>query len=208
MARIRIMPRDERFFDLFEQAAAIGVTGAETLRRMLEDLNHAEQYRQDIADLEHSGDAVIHEVIDKLNRMFVTPLDPEDIRALASRLDDIIDFTQAAAERLVLYNVTTPHAASLTLTDELIATTREVQLVVGMLRDLSQRRRIIEHCIEINRLENAGDKIYREALGNLFRSGDLIELIRWKEVYEEIEQAIDECEDLADVIESVVVKYA
>lgn len=208
MARFRLLPRDERFFELFEQAAAIGVDGAETLQHMLEDFARAEEYRQKIADLEHNGDAVIHEVMDKLNRTFITPLDPEDIRALASRLDDIIDFTQAAAERLVLYNVSEPYPASLALAKELVATAKEVQIVVGLLRNLGQRREILEHCIEINRLENAGDKIYREALGNLFRSGDLIELIRWKEIFEQIEQAIDECEDLADVIESVIVKNA
>lgn len=208
VAKFRLLPRDEVFFELFEQATEIIVNGAETLQRMLDDFGQAEVYRQEIADLEHDGDSVIHKVMDKLNRTFVTPLDPEDIRALASRLDDIIDYTQAAAERLVLYHVTEPYQDSRELAGILVQTTKEVQQVVALLRDLSQRRAILEHCIEINRLENAGDKLYREALGQLFRQGDTMELIRWKEIFEQIEQAIDQCEDLADVIESIVVKHA
>lgn len=208
MAKLRLLPRDEKFFDLFEQAAGVVLAGAETLQQMLNDFSNAEQYRQQIGVLEHEGDAVIHGVVDKLNRTFVTPFDQEDIRAIASRLDDIIDYTQAAAERLVLYRVKEPYPASIELTKVLVLTVREVQIAVGMLRDLGQHREIVEHCIEINRLENTGDKLYREALGRLFEDGDLLELMRWKEIIEQIEQAIDECEDLADVIESVVVKHA
>lgn len=206
--KLRLLPRDEQFFDLFEQATVILLSGAETLLQMLNDFDHAETYRVKIADLEHQGDAVIHKVMDKLNRTFVTPLDPEDIRALASRLDDIIDYTQAAAERLVLYHVEKPSQASIDLVTVLVQTVTEVKAVVGMLREMSPHRGILEKCIEINRLENAGDKIYRETLGRLFRDGDLLELMRWKEIIEQIEQAIDQCEDLADIIESIVVKHA
>lgn len=208
MARLRLIPRDERFFELFEQATDICVAGADTLLRMLEDFGQAEMYRKQISDLEHAGDSIIHQVVDKLNRTFVTPLDPEDIRAIASRLDDVIDFTQASAERLVLYSVTNPLPESLELARVLVAVVHEVKRVIVLLRDFSQRKAIMEHCIEINRLENAGDKIYREALGKLFRQGDPMELMRWKEIFDQVEQAIDQCEDLADVIESVVVKQA
>jgi len=208
VAKLRLLPRDERFFDLFEKAAGVVLAGAETLMQMLNDFDNAEQYRKRIGDLEHEGDAVIHAVMDKLNRAFVTPFDQEDIRAIASRLDDIIDFTQAAAERLLLYRVKQPYPASIELTGVLVQTVQQVQLVVGLLRDLSNRRAIVEGCIEINRLENAGDHIYRAALGQLFEDGDLLELMRWKEIIEQIEQSIDQCEDLADVIESVVVKHA
>jgi len=205
---LRLLPRDEKFFELFEKASGVVLAGAETLLRMLNDFENADQYRKQIGDLEHEGDAVIHAVMDKLNRTFVTPFDHEDIRAIASRLDDIIDFTQAAAERLVLYRVKAPYPDSVELASVLVQTVRQVDAVVGMLRDLSQRRPIIENCIEINRLENSGDRLYREALGRLFADGNLLELIRWKEIFEQIEQAIDECEDLADVIESIVVKHA
>lgn len=208
MARLRLIPRDERFFELFEKATTVAVAGAETLEAMLANIGQAEEYRRRIADLEHEGDSIIHEVMDKLNRTFVTPIDPEDIRAIASRLDDIIDFTQASAERIVLYQVTELNPACQDLAAVLTQATKEVQLVVRLLRDFGQRKAILELCIEINRLENSGDKVYREAMGNLFRQGDMMELIRWKEIFEQVEQAIDECEDLADVIESVVVKHA
>ena len=208
MARFRLLPRDERFFELFELATDVVVDGAQSLQQMLEHFDQADAYRQKIADIEHKGDSIIHDVVDKLNRTFVTPIDAEDIRAIANCLDDIIDFTQAAAERLVLYHVCEPCDACLDLTKVLVQATGEVKLVVALLRDFDQRKAIITHCIEINRLENAGDRIYREALGNLFRQGDMMELMRWKEIFEQIEQAIDKCEDLADVIESVVVKHA
>ena len=208
MAKLRLLPRDEKFFDLFEKAADVVLAGAETLLRMLSDFDNSDIYRKKIGDLEHEGDAVIHAVVDKLNRTFVTPFDHEDIRAIASRLDDIIDYIQATAERLVLYQVKEPYPDSVELAGVLVQTVRQVKAVVGMLRDLGQRRQILELCIEINRLENSGDKLYREALGRLFAEGNLLELIRWKEIFEHVEQAVDECEDLADVIESVVVKHA
>ena len=208
MAKLRLLPRDEKFFDLFEKAADVVLAGAETLLRMLSDFDNADIYRKKIGDLEHEGDAVIHAVVDKLNRTFVTPFDHEDIRAIASRLDDVIDYIQATAERLVLYQVKEPYPDSVELAGVLVQTVRQVKAVVGMLRDLGQRRQILELCIEINRLENSGDKLYREALGRLFAEGNLLELIRWKEIFEHVEQAVDECEDLADVIESVVVKHA
>ena len=208
MGRLSLLPHDEHFFGYFEEAANIMVAAAETLEKMLDDFGHAEVYRKQISDLEHKGDTVIHKVMDKLNRTFVTPLDPEDIRGIASHLDDVIDYIQAASERLVLYQVVTPHQASNELAKLLVVTTKEVRTVIFMLRDLRQRKEIVTHCIEINRLENAGDKIYREALGQLFKQGDALELIRWKEIVEQVENALDTCEDLADVIESVVVKNA
>jgi uncharacterized protein Yka (UPF0111/DUF47 family) len=208
VARFRLLPRDERFFDLFEQATAVAVAGAESLQAMLGDIPNAEAYRVKIADLEHQGDSIIHETMEKLNRTFVTPIDPEDIRAIASRLDDVIDFTQGAAERVVLYRVTSSNPAAVELAEVLVSVTREAQRVIVLLRDLKNQRDIMRHCIEVNRLENVGDHVYRQGLGRLFEAGDLTDLIRWKEIFEQVEQAIDTCEDLADVIESLVVKHA
>jgi uncharacterized protein Yka (UPF0111/DUF47 family) len=146
--------------------------------------------------------------MDTVNRTFVTPIDAEDIRAIASRLDNIIDCIQGAAERLVLYQVQAPLPSCIELVDVLQRTVRTADKAVRLLRDLSRRQEITTLCIEINSLENAGDKVYREALGNLFKQGDPMELMRWKEIFEQIEQALDECEDLADLIETVVVKHA
>jgi uncharacterized protein len=208
LAQFRLIPRDERFFDLFEQAADQAMIGASTLQRMLADIEHAGQYRQEMEDIEHAGDKVIHEVMDKLNRTFVTPLDPEDIRTVASNLDDITDLTHAAVERVVLYQVTKPYAGAVELVAVLEQSVQLVRTVVGKLRSLEQRAQINELCIEINRLENAGDKIYRDVLGSLFCAGDLMELFRWKEICVQIEQAINHCESLADIVESLVTKHS
>jgi predicted phosphate transport protein (TIGR00153 family) len=201
------LPRDERFFELFEQAIRIACSSADTLLLMLTDFAQANSYRQQISDLEHAGDSVIHEVTDKLNRTFVTPFDPEDIRAISNGLDDITDYVLAASERLALYHVETPLPSCAELCKVLVQAVSELKTVVTMLRDLGQKRNILERCIEVNRLENVGDKIYREILSNLFLEANPMELIRWKEIIDQIEQAIDQCEDLAEVIESIVVKH-
>ncbi len=208
MSGFSLIPKDESFFLFFEEAAIVAVKACATLQQMLDDIDNAEQYRAEIAELEHHGDQIIHKVMDKLNRAFITPLDAEDIRALSSRQDDIIDMIQAAAERIVLYRVKEATPASKELAKILYASVTEVNDVVTLLKSFKNKRAIVEKCIEINRLENAGDKVYREALGALFATGDLMELIRWKEIYEQIEQAMDECEDLADIIESIVVKHS
>ena len=208
MGGFSIISKDESFFLFFEEASIVAVKACGVLQQMLDDIDNAEQYRAEIADLEHHGDQIIHKVMDKLNRAFITPLDAEDIRALSSRQDDIIDMIQAAAERIVLYRVKEATPASKELAKILYASVVEVNDVVTLLKSFKNKHSIVEKCIEINRLENAGDKVYREALGTLFANGDLMELIRWKEIYEQIEQAMDECEDLADIIESIVVKHS
>ncbi|HEX2951199.1 MAG TPA: DUF47 family protein [Armatimonadota bacterium] len=208
MAQFRLIPRDERFFELFEQAADLAVAGAETLQKLLQDLDDVEQYRQTMADIEHAGDKVIHEAMEKLNRTFITPLDPEDIRAIANRLDDIVDSIHAAVERVVLCRIIYPNPGASDLTSILVQATREVKAVMVNIRDLSQRDLIAQRCIEINRLENAADQRYRETLGKLFVNGDLMELLRWKEIIEHIEHAANHCEALADIIEFTVVKHS
>lgn len=208
MARLRLLPRDERFFELFEQAADFAVAAADSLRLLFTDTANCELYRKQMADIEHAADKLNHEAVDKLNRTFVTPLDPEDIRTIANRLDDIIDFTHAAVERIALYKVTEVNEAAIALSEVLILSTNETKSMVTCLRDMSQRSVLAAHCIEINRLENTGDCIYREALGSLFSAGDLHELFRWKEIIECIERAIDQCEDLANSLELMVTKYS
>ena len=207
MARFRLLPRDERFFDLFELAADEAIRGADTLQQLLNDMPNFESYRRKMTDIEHAADKINHEAMDKLNRTFITPIDPEDIRVTACRLDDIIDCTHAAVERIVLYRVTVPHPAALELTEVLVQATTEVKAMVAGMRDFSNRAEILLHCIEINRLENVGDGIYREALGSLYLEDDLRELIRWKEIFDQIEQAIDQCEDLADSLELTLTKH-
>ncbi|MHB9129575.1 MAG: DUF47 domain-containing protein [Armatimonadota bacterium] len=208
MARLRLLPRDERFFTLFDDAANYAVEGVDTLQKLLADIEHIEAYRKQMSDIEHAADKVNHEAMDKINRTFVTPIDPEDIRAISNGLDDIIDSTMAAVERFAMYRVKKTHPGAYAMADVLLKAVIAGKAAVGGLGDLRQRKEILTHCIEINRLENDGDRIYREALGGLFDQGDMLQLLCWKEIFEHIEQAIDYCEDLADAISVVITKHS
>ena len=206
--KLRLIPREERFFDLFEAASENVVAGAKLLARMVRDYDQAPEIAGKILEVEHEGDITAHEIMDRLNRTFITPIDHEDIRSLASRLDDVVDYIEATADRMLLYETGKPAQEMTDLVDVLVETTVEMDKAVRKLRDLKQGRRILDHCIEINRLENEGDRISRAALAKLFRSADPISAIKWREIYEHVETAIDKCEDVANIIESVVVKNA
>lgn len=205
--RLRLIPRDEQFFDLFEAAAANVAQGARYLRQMVEHYERAQESAKLIEDTEHEGDITTHEIMERLNMTFVTPIDAEDIRALASTLDDILDYIEATAERMILFNVGQPAGHMADLVAILEQSAEEIVKVVAGLRDLKRPRRLLDHCIEINRLENEGDRLWRRALAELYAADDVMEAIKWKEIYEHVEMAIDSCEDVANIVESVVVKY-
>ncbi len=206
MFRFSFMPRDEKFFDLFEAAALNIRQAAAALREMVEsEGDYAAGWRQ-VEEFEHEGDRITHELIRKLNQTFVTPLDREDIHQLSSRLDDVMDLIEAAATRMALYKIThcTPEARRLTVLIQEMA--EEVALAVGKLKDMES---ILSHCVEINRLENVADQVSRDAIAALFTEGcDPVEIIKWKEIYETLETATDRCEDVADVLERIVLKHA
>jgi hypothetical protein len=206
--KLRLIPREERFFDLFETASANVVSGAKLLARMVRELERAQEISREILEVEHEGDITTHEIMDRLNRTFITPIDHEDIRDLASGLDDVLDYIEATADRMLLYEAGRPAQEMVDLVDVLVETAVETDKAVRKLRDLKQGRRILDHCIEINRLENEGDRMSRAALAKLFRSADPISAIKWREIYEHVETAIDKCEDVANTVESVVVKNA
>jgi uncharacterized protein len=160
-----------------------------------------------IKDVEHEADLITHETIEKLNKTFVTPLDREDIHGLISSLDNILDHVEAAADKFSLYRIPEVQPDAVLLTDILIHSVKEVQHTIGKLRNLKDADLILKHCIEINRLENEGDFVYRTAIAKLFeQGGDPLNVIKWKEVYDSIEDAIDSCEDVANVIEGVTLK--
>ncbi|HUT73842.1 MAG TPA: DUF47 family protein [Armatimonadota bacterium] len=207
--RLRIIPRNEEFFDLFEAAATNVAQGAHYLRQMVDDFDRAEELAKRIEETEHEGDITTHEIMERLNTTFVTPIDAEDIRALACTLDDILDYIEATADRMILYDVGQPARYMGDLVAILERAADEIVKCVAGLHDLRRPRRLLDHCIEINRLENDGDRLSRRALAELFRgNGSPMDAIKWKEIYEHVEMAIDKCEDIANVIESVVVKYA
>jgi predicted phosphate transport protein (TIGR00153 family) len=162
-----------------------------------------------IIELEHVGDQMAHEIIALVNKTFVTPFDREDIALLAHSLDDIVDFIEAAADAMNLYKIEKPTDRAKQLADIIVETTKEVLLAISDLRQKVDLKLILKRSMEINRLENEGDKVYREALAELFNdTKDVSLIIKWREIYEHMETATDRCEDVANVLEGVALKYA
>jgi len=205
--KLRFVPKEERFFELFTQAAENVVRGAELLVRLVENPEKSAELRRQIEEVEHEGDITTHEIADRLNRTFVTPLDHEDIHELAGRLDDVLDDIEATADRMYLYEAGPPSPEMVELVKVLAETTSVVQKAVAGLSDMRNARRILDYCIEIHRLENVGDEDSRKALAKLFKGSEAIHALKWKEIYDHVEDALDKCEDVASIVEGIVVKH-
>lgn len=209
MPSIPFIPREEKFFDLFERAAHNTVKAAQGLKEMLDNWENVGIKVAEITELEHEGDAITHQIAALLHRTFVTPFDREDIATLSHTMDDIIDFIHAAADALLIYKIEAPTQRSKELAEVIVKAVMEVERVIPLLRRRSDLKKIPEHCVELNRLENAADKIFRSALGELFDDGkDTADIIKWREIYEHMESATDRCEDVANVLEGVALKHA
>jgi len=196
--------RDREFFDLFEQAAGNIVRAAGLLKEMLVEYPDKADLVREILICEQDGDRITHDIIHRINQTFVTPIDREDILALASALDDVVDFTEEAADYFGLYKIEAPMDQAVRLADVLEQATREVQQAVPRLRELKD---ISHHTVEIHRLENDGDRIMREAMASLFEGGiDPMVVIRWKDIYEKLENAIDATETVANILEGIAIK--
>lgn len=209
MVRLSFLPQDSTFFLLFEKSAQTSVKVAEHLRDMLQEWENADEKMQAITELEHEADGFTHEIIAQLHRTLITPFDREDIALLAHSLDNVTDFIEAAADSMLLYKVEQPTDKARELTDVLVKISVEVERAISEVKRSINLKKILERCIEINRLENVADRIYRSALAELFadeRNSAFI--IKWREIYEYMENAIDSCEDVADVLEGVALKYA
>ena len=203
----RIIPRDEAFFDMFEKAAQNASDGALVLKDLLDHFDDVKEKARQIEEIEHKGDALTHEIIRKLNTTFITPIDREDILALTSSIDDVIDLIHAAATRIMLYKVTesTPQAKELGFL--ILKSTRELHR--GVTRLSTKMDEVFEHCVEVNSLENEADRVCRDAIAKLFdQEKDPIYILKWKEVYETLETATDRCEDAANVLEGIALKNA
>jgi uncharacterized protein len=201
-----IIPQEKHFFDMFEQQADIVVEGANALMDMVTHFDHVSEKRDKIKEIEHKGDDMVHEIAEALNKTFVTPMDQEDISKLASRLDDILDYIEAASHRIWSYEIKTIPPEMVKLTEVIVRSTAEVNHAVKDLRSFKQKTEIAKHCIEVNRLENMGDDITHTAVAGLFKKHDAIDIIKLKEIYEYLEEATDKCEDAADVIKDVFMK--
>ncbi len=209
MAKFSLTPKEGQFFILFEDSAKNAAAEAQLLKDLLYNWSDVQKRVDSIIELERKGDGFTHEIIAQVHRTFVTPFDREDIALLAHSLDDIVDFIEAAADAMNLYKIETPTARSKELADIIVQTTLEVQQAITELRHKVDLKKILQRSVEINRLENMADKIYREALAELFRdSKDIPYIIKWREIYEYMETATDRCEDVANVLEGVAIKYS
>jgi predicted phosphate transport protein (TIGR00153 family) len=201
---MRLLPKTGRFFEKFVEQAATIHEAAVLLLDMLEKSEGFENTGAKITDLEHRGDNITHEILTSLNQTFITPFDREDIHALSSRLDDVLDLIEAAANKVVFYKITGRMQPAVELAQIIVRCAERIKTAMAA---LERQDRILDHCIELNRLENEGDRISRVAIAQLFeQERDPITLIKRKELYEVLEDAIDCCEDVANVLESVVLK--
>jgi predicted phosphate transport protein (TIGR00153 family) len=203
---VRFIPRETKFFDLFADMANNLTNGARQLRDLFQDYKDVSATVQKIKGIEHKGDDMAHAVFVKLNSSFITPFDREDIHTLASSLDDVLDYINAAADRLITYKIKEPPAAAVELATIILRQAEELSKAVAL---LEKGDALIEYCVEVNRLENAADGISRAAIGRLFETEtDPIQLIKHKELLEVLEMATDKAEDAANVLETVVLKSA
>ena len=204
--RLPFIPREEAFFDFFVEDAQNVLTAARLLVDFFESYDQRERIASQLIDLEHKGDGISHDIGHRLEKTFVTPFDREDIQELISRLDDVLDFIEEVADTCVLYKIEepTPTAAA-----QAAIIVQQCEELVGGLQKLKGFKGVAPHWIEVHRLENDGDRLVRRAIADLFTNGnDAVEIIKWKDVYSILEDTIDSCEDVANVIERIVVKHA
>ena len=202
----KFIPKEEKFFDMFISMAQNAHESSKLLTLMMEQPDKIRDTAESIKALEHKGDRMTHDLIVKLNKTFIVPIDREDIYGLSSKLDDVTDLIESIARRLVLFKVTEVSEPALELARVLQRSTAAIVVAVS---ELQNGMKVMDPCIEINRLEDEADHIYHLALAKLFESEkDPIALIKWKELYEKLEASLDRCEDVANVIEGIIVKNA
>ncbi len=205
----RLLPRETSFFDFFERHATKTVDGAKEFLALACGKTDVEVAAKRIKQIEHETDVITHHCVEALHKTFITPLERDDIHRLITRMDDIMDYVEAAAERLALYELTNMTPELQALAEVLLRSTEEVVRAVKGLRDMKHADAVIKSCIDINRMENEADLILREAVAKLFKEEkDPITVIKWKEIYENLENATDRCEDVANIIEGVVLEHA
>jgi predicted phosphate transport protein (TIGR00153 family) len=201
------MPREHKFFDLFEESTKNTTKAAKALKEMIDTWQFIDSRMAEITELEHQGDSITHQIISLLHRTFVTPFDREDIAELAHTMDDIVDFIHASADAMFIYKIDTPTQRAKELVDVIVQGAVEVEKAVAGLRHKNEFKQMLERCVEINRLENMADRIYRAAIGELFENTtDMAQIIKWREIYEHMESATDRAEDVANVLEGVALK--
>lgn len=203
----RFLPKETSFFEFFEQHAALTVQGAKEFQSLVTTAANIESKTRRVAEIEHETDVITHRCVEALHKTFITPLDRYDIHRFITKLDDIMDYVEAAAERILLYEITEMTPELKDMADVLTRAADEVLSACKLMSNLRHPEKILQICVEINRLENESDAIMRRALARLFKEEkDPIAVIKWKEIYENVENAVDRCEDVANIIEGVVLE--
>lgn len=205
----RMTKKETVFFDLFSQACERSNIAACALEELMLDYTNIEVKIQAIECMEHDCDLLVHETMEYLNKSFITPIDREDIYAIAKEIDNIVDEIEAIAHRFTMFNVKTIRPEALELSKLIIEATRELTELMNELVNMKKSKEILQKIIEVNRIENEGDVIYRNAITKLFANEtDPLEVIKWKSMFEHLENALDACEDVANIVEGVVMKHA
>ncbi len=203
---MRLIPRDEKFYDLFRSQAECIHDAAQILVTLFEDFRDVEKRVTEIKFVEHRGDQLTHEVMKKLNQTFITPFDREDIHALCSALDDVLDLIDGASARLAIYQITAMTPGAVQLAKVIL---HGSEIIVKAISELHKPENILTYCDQLTQLEKDADRIKGECVARLFHnSSSPFDVIKWKEIYEVLEATTDKCEDVADVLESVVLKAA
>lgn len=208
--RFSFLPEEHNFFDLFEKQAGYALDAAKHFKELTSNGNFESEASLDrMHTIEHHGDDVAHEILDRLNKTFITPFDREDIHSLAKQLDDVIDMIYTITNRLRVYKINKPNKNLIEFAAMIEESVRAVTSAVKGLRNLKNAKSIAEFCVEINRLENVGDTMRDSMLAELFTNEkDPVSIIKWKEIYQDAETVLDICEDVAHVVQSILVKQA
>jgi len=205
---MKFFPKEAEFFELFDRAAVNASRAASTLVAAMEHFTNLDTWAKEVHELEEEGDLLTHDILKRLNKTFITPIDREDIHALASTLDDVLDFIWGTAERLSIFRLKEPTADAVNMSRELLITVDLVHKAIKKLKEKNYAQ-MQEYCIEINKMENKLDRTFKDALGRLFdEMKDPVLVIKWKEIYEHLENASDKCEDVADILETIAIKNA
>jgi predicted phosphate transport protein (TIGR00153 family) len=206
---MRMIPKEEKFFDLFYELATKIEEGGELFLDMVEKYEYSEQKIAKLKELEQEADVITHRTYEKMHKTFLTPIDREDIYALVNKMDSILDMVEASAARMSLYRVKVPAKEIIDQGKILNKAIKKVKYIVHAMKNMKNAKMIMDACVEINTLENEGDIVMRMIMTRLFeQEKDPIELIKWKEIFERIEEAIDVCEDVANIVEGIVLKHA
>jgi len=207
--RFSLIPRSGRFFELFDKSARNLVVASEALTDLLEHFENVGTKTVHLKDLEHEGDEITHEIYLQVHKTFVTPFDREDIAALAQRMDDVMDYIEGASTAIRIYGISQPTAAARGLADLIRLQCVQLEKAVSVLRHKGRLKSILEQLKEINRLENEADSLYLDSMAELFRGErNAVDIIKWRDIYDQLEEATDSCEQVAYVLEAIVLKHA